>query len=188
MDRVIKAEATYTGGGIYVYTGKLSSGEYFYTADDYEGIVWILDADPYENWDDAGDPEWLDAHSTREVNTRVGFDIWHQILAKVDMIECDWIRRDRILKAAVIENEMDLSSPQKVDVKIDTYKVGEWLIYIHDDGKEWGAYLQKEGYGIMSFMFGQEVNANGIDKDGFLDLVMANLGEDISIYLEEYGD
>ena len=188
MNRVVRADAEYTGGGIYVYIGKLSSGEYFYTADEYEGIVWILDIDPAEHFDETQDVEWLEEHSTREVNTRVGFDIWRQILDKVEMIDCDWLRRDRQLKAEIVANEMDLSRPQKDEIKIDTYNVGDWFVYIHDDGKEWMAYLQKKGNGIISLMFGQEANANGLDKDGFLNVVIANLAEDISIYLEEFDD
>lgn len=66
MARVIYANATYTGGGIYQYTGRLDNGNYFQTWTDYEDYVQELDTDPEENWDDNDDEEWQNEHMVAE--------------------------------------------------------------------------------------------------------------------------
>lgn len=55
--KIIDANATYTGGGIYQYTGRFDNGNYFQTWTDYEDYVQELDVDPEENWDDNDDEE-----------------------------------------------------------------------------------------------------------------------------------
>lgn len=64
--RVIYANATYTGGNIYQYTGALDNGNYFQTWTDYEDYVQELNADPYENWDDNDDEQWQNEHMVAE--------------------------------------------------------------------------------------------------------------------------
>lgn len=64
--KVIKANATYTGGGIYQYTGRFDNGNYFQTWTDYEDYVQELNADPEENWDDNDDEEWQNEHMVAE--------------------------------------------------------------------------------------------------------------------------
>lgn len=64
--KVIDANATYTGGGIYQYTGQFDNGNYFQTWTDYEDYVQELDADPEENWDDNDDEEWQNEHMVAE--------------------------------------------------------------------------------------------------------------------------
>lgn len=66
MVRVVRANATYTGGGIYQYTGQFDNGNYFQTWTDYEDYVQELDADPEENWDDNDDEEWQNEHMVAE--------------------------------------------------------------------------------------------------------------------------
>ena len=66
MARVIDANATYTGGNIYQYTGFLDNGNYFQTWTDYEDYVQELDVDPEENWDDNDDEEWQNEHMVAE--------------------------------------------------------------------------------------------------------------------------
>ena len=66
MARVIEANATYTGGNIYQYTGVLDNGNYFQTWTDYEDYIQELDADPEENWDDNDDEEWQNEHMVTE--------------------------------------------------------------------------------------------------------------------------
>lgn len=60
--KVIRANATYTGGGIYQYTGQFDNGNYFQTWTDYEDYIQELDTDPEENWDDNDDEEWQNEH------------------------------------------------------------------------------------------------------------------------------
>lgn len=64
--KVIDANATYTGGGIYQYTGQFDNGNYFQTWTDYEDYIQELDADPEENWDDNTDEEWQNEHMVAE--------------------------------------------------------------------------------------------------------------------------
>lgn len=64
--RVIYANATYTGGGIYQYTGRFDNGNYFQTSTGWEDYVQELDADPYENWDDNSDEMWQNEHMVEE--------------------------------------------------------------------------------------------------------------------------
>lgn len=66
MARAIEANATYTGGDIYQYTGVLDNGNYFQTWTDYEDYIQELDADPEENWDDNDDEEWQNGHMVTE--------------------------------------------------------------------------------------------------------------------------
>lgn len=64
--RVIYANATYTGGGIYQYTGQFDNGNYFQTWTDYEDYIQELDVNPEENWDDNDDEEWQNEHMVAE--------------------------------------------------------------------------------------------------------------------------
>lgn len=64
--KIIDANATYTGGGIYQYTGVFDNGNYFQTWTDYEDYVQELDVDPEENWDDNDDEEWQNEHMVTE--------------------------------------------------------------------------------------------------------------------------
>ena len=64
--KVIEANATYTGGGIYQYTGVFDNGNYFQTWTDYEEYVQELNIDPHKNWDDNDDEEWQNEHMIAE--------------------------------------------------------------------------------------------------------------------------
>lgn len=64
--KVIRANATYTGGNIYQYTGQFDNGNFFQTWTDYEDYIQELDADPEENWDDNDDEEWQNEHMVTE--------------------------------------------------------------------------------------------------------------------------
>jgi hypothetical protein len=61
-----KVTAVYTGGGIWLFYGKLKTGEYFLT-DDY-GYTMILDTSP-ENLDESLYNEWQEQHFVRVVGT-----------------------------------------------------------------------------------------------------------------------
>ena len=66
MAKVVKANATYTGGGIYQYTGQLDNGHWFQTWTDWEDYVQELDTDPELNWDENGYDDWQTAHTVWE--------------------------------------------------------------------------------------------------------------------------
>ena len=61
----LKATAEYTGGGIWVYTGKV--GECYFMGSDSNGNwVLLVDTDPDEVWDEAWYPEWQEKHGVAE--------------------------------------------------------------------------------------------------------------------------
>lgn len=64
--KFVNVSPDYTGGGIYVYTGKLSDGTYFF-ADGDNYYAEILDSDPRDDYEEAFYPEWLDEHILRSV-------------------------------------------------------------------------------------------------------------------------
>jgi len=69
MAKVKSANACYTGGGIYMYYGKLNNGNHFLCWTDWEEYVLELDADPGtdENIEEAGYEDWQQAHTVREL-------------------------------------------------------------------------------------------------------------------------
>lgn len=87
MAKVIEANATYTGGGIYQYTGVFDNGNYFQTWTDYEDYVQELSADPYENWDDNDDEQWQNEHMVAEhygsEATKILMAAMHYIIANI---------------------------------------------------------------------------------------------------------
>lgn len=80
--KVIDVTTEYTGGGIYVFMGKLDNGLYF-MCDDM--CVNFLDADPREAGDDAYYLEWQEEHA-------VGFDMDYPYFF-IQM--SDWIRENK---------------------------------------------------------------------------------------------
>jgi hypothetical protein len=61
-----EAEAIYTGGNIWVFTGTTQEeGVYFLTSDD--GWTLLLNANPSEDFEESGYPEWQQAHLIREL-------------------------------------------------------------------------------------------------------------------------
>ena len=66
MARVIDANATYTGGGIYIYTGQFDNGNYFQTSTGWEDYIQELNADPEENWGENSDEMWQNEHLVGE--------------------------------------------------------------------------------------------------------------------------
>lgn len=64
--RIISADAIYTGGGIWNYMGQIEDGRYFFATDeDFYDILW-LDADPRKAGEDAYFPDWQEKHTTHE--------------------------------------------------------------------------------------------------------------------------
>lgn len=57
--KILSAEAVYTGGGIYIYYGKLSDGTYFRACDDWD---WIEICDYDTSVEDADYEEFYEEH------------------------------------------------------------------------------------------------------------------------------
>lgn len=62
----ITVEAVYTGGNIWLYYGKLASGNYFLTDDN--GCTLILNANPGDNFEEACFQSWQDAYKVEELD------------------------------------------------------------------------------------------------------------------------
>ena len=99
MSAIKRAEATYTGGGIYIYTGKLASGEYFLTDDECgDDCVYVLDADPYRDLERACHDDWQTAHTLYIVTADEAAELFKQILTQSEMLDYD--RDARLAKLA----------------------------------------------------------------------------------------
>lgn len=59
--KVIQATADYTGGGVYIMSGRFASGEWFAT--DNTVFVELYDSDPWSAGDDTFTEEWNAVHS-----------------------------------------------------------------------------------------------------------------------------
>ena len=65
VNRFATANATYTGGNIWLFHGQLTNGKYFLTDD--EGWTRILDKDPSADWDESLTDSWQLAHVSEEL-------------------------------------------------------------------------------------------------------------------------
>ncbi len=62
MSSIERATATYTGGGIYIYTGQLDNGDYFMSNDSFVEYVEFFNADPYAEFEESCSEEWQSRH------------------------------------------------------------------------------------------------------------------------------
>lgn len=93
-----RVEANYTGGGIFIYTGELDTGNFFFTATDWEADVLILDEDPEEFFDECDMPEWQEKHTIREITGTEAMRFWLEMLDALEFFggcETEVIRRER---------------------------------------------------------------------------------------------
>ena len=72
--KVKKAEAIYTGGGIYVYCGITEDGQHFMAGDEPEWVMLtneptMTDELSDDEWNDRWYPEWQDEHKTYETES-----------------------------------------------------------------------------------------------------------------------
>ena len=82
---MIKANAFYTGGGFYLYTGEILKGKYFLT-DNEDDYTMISDADPEEYLEECFYEEWFNKHRIGEL---IGGD------HKANLLEAfDWILKN----------------------------------------------------------------------------------------------
>lgn len=81
--KITRLETTYTGGGIYIYTGAIDTGAFFLASDDCNECVHILDTDAFSNFDDCLYSEWLDAHTVAILTDDAALVFWR------DMLMCD---------------------------------------------------------------------------------------------------
>ena len=78
MKREIKnATAIYTGGGIYIYYGQLTDGNWFRATDDWEGVE-ICNADT--SVEEADYPEFYEEHSIECIGGDEYKTFWNEML------------------------------------------------------------------------------------------------------------
>ena len=77
---IVKATATYSGGGIYIYTGEVDDGSYFLTNDDFYVYVEFLNDDPYKNLDESLNEIWQNAHHLGEYSGSQALEFYKKIL------------------------------------------------------------------------------------------------------------
>lgn len=85
--KVIRANATYTGGGIYIYTGQFDNHNFFQTSTGWETYVQELNTDPEQHWDENGDEMWQCDHLVDEHVEDTALDIMEMVF--------DWIIKNR---------------------------------------------------------------------------------------------
>lgn len=79
---VKKAEAIYTGGGIFVYDGTTEEGLHFIASDDPVNFVLITESKTMtteltdDEWNDMWYCEWQDAHKVYETETEAEANDW----------------------------------------------------------------------------------------------------------------
>lgn len=71
FDKIFRATAYYTGGGIYAYYGTLDNGQHFITSDDWEGTILITDEKPEA--ENIGDVDWQEQHGIIELYDHADF-------------------------------------------------------------------------------------------------------------------
>ena len=76
---IANATAWYTGGGIYIYTGETTSGDYFMTNDEAEDYVGFYNADT-ANLDESDYEDWQIAHRIGEYEGQDARDFTRKIL------------------------------------------------------------------------------------------------------------
>ena len=88
MGNIVRANACYTGGGIYCYFGRLADGNFLLAADGFE-CIRILREDPEEYPEEYAFQEWQDERLVRDVEAGAPefVTLWNGMI--------DWILANR---------------------------------------------------------------------------------------------
>ena len=81
--QIIRAEFVETGGNCYMYIGELADGRFFVASELVEDEILFLDADYWENWEEADDDEWLVEHTVGTLCGDDAFRFWGEIFENV---------------------------------------------------------------------------------------------------------
>lgn len=112
MLHIKTVEACYTGGGIYMYYGELSNGNWFLTGSECkcDGSILELDADPADDLDESGNPFWQETHKVRDLND---FALWNEMILlqkdgfiERDLVDFDTVRLPNITKRKIVESAL----------------------------------------------------------------------------------
>lgn len=127
---VKKAEAIYTGGGIYVFAGITTEGHHFLASDDPEWVMLtneptMTDEMDNEAWNDMWYLEWMEAHTIYETQTEEEARTWLLTLYNWLMENGEgWLRSDiEVLRDTILEEiegeEYDLSFLDTIETEIN---------------------------------------------------------------------
>lgn len=92
---VKKAEAIYTGGGIFVYDGITEEGLHFIASDEPVNYVMLTEADTMTSelsddaWNDLWYCEWQDEHKVYETTTEAEADKWMAKIYRAILADSD---------------------------------------------------------------------------------------------------
>ena len=78
-----RVEPTYTGGGIYIFTGKLTNGNYFLACDDMYDVR-ILNADPDADWEESQYEDWQIEHLVEDLSSADAIEFFREMLIWVN--------------------------------------------------------------------------------------------------------
>ena len=80
MENITTATAIYTGGGIYIYYGKLTDGNYFRACDDWK---WIEICNSDTSTEEADYYEFYEEHSIDCLTGKEYEEFWNRMLKKI---------------------------------------------------------------------------------------------------------
>ena len=76
----VSVNADYTGGGIWIFSGRLSGGHYFLASSEYPAYAMVLNADP-DDFDVSLYEDWQTAHTVKEFSGASGRRFWRAMLS-----------------------------------------------------------------------------------------------------------
>lgn len=78
--KIKTATACYTGGGIYIYYGRLENGRFFRTCDEID-VIYICDEDT--STEEAEQSEFYEHHTVEEITGEAFKAFWNQMISHV---------------------------------------------------------------------------------------------------------
>ena len=196
-----RVEPCYTGGGVYVFTGKLTNGNYFISnaasADDSWAV--IVDADPDEDPEESCFEEWQTAHLVEDVESPDAFIVPMLEWVKANEPDGNYQMDDmgRLMEAFCDSSESDADELSADDIELEpinqivqVFSVGggyyvditvteDWL----GNGLVRQAWLYHNSIGIKEMLFGYLIK--DIDFDEFCEILKGNL-YDGNCYIDGY--
>lgn len=162
MFKVKKATAEYTGGGFYRYTGSVGNGLYFMAADDWMDYVVILDADPDEDFDQAGYEEWQNAHRFSEMSGKDAEDFLKNVFERIIALTPD----GNYCTGDIIERRKALGDFNKIELLVGCYSEAHDMTFIRKDTFDTNGDLVSME--VVGFYCGEPDDASNEEYNGDL--------------------
>lgn len=112
--KIKRATAIYTGGGIYQYHGQFDNGNFFLCFTDWEDCMMELDADPAEDYESSGYPEWQTEHTVRELPVMESYKMLMDALHWILKNHPDGNYNDYDIKKAVQDLKLTTSTRKEI--------------------------------------------------------------------------